>query len=551
MKKYLILFAGCTLLMAACSDFLELDESVYQTTKYQFSTFDRVKQSATNVYSYVQEGLLDVEGTMIDAATDDAVYAWSTGGIKRFYDGSWNGTNLIDDRWASLYSAIAAANYFLDNCPDDFPEAQYQDNYKANLAELKNYPFEVRALRAYFHFELLRRYNRIVIGDRSFTMQEVNTLVPVSYDDASGWIVSECDAVIPSLPKTYLGTEKGEVARVTKGMAMALKARVLLYAASPLNNPGGDAARYLEAAAAAKELIDAGIYKLVSEETTNNADAQGLIFGKWCPVSSDFEAANFPVGFEGGNSGVCPSQNLAEAFDMATGEPFDWNDESMRSRMFVASARDPRFARTLIYNGATFKGQPVQSYVGGRNGRPLDGATPTSYYLRKHIVEATSFVTGSEMSYQHIFPFFRYAEVLLNYAEALAAATQNPDFTGMKGEVEYTLSPREALNAVRARYNMPGITETDYTAFVKRLRNERRVELAFEGHRFWDIRRWKIGAETTKVYGLTITPQNDGSFSYVRSVIQQRGWDDRMNYYPIADAELFKNHNLVQNDGWK
>ena len=472
MKKYLILFAGCTLLMAACSDFLELDESVYQTTKYQFSTFDRVKQSATNVYSYVQEGLLDVEGTMIDAATDDAVYAWSTGGIKRFYDGSWNGTNLIDDRWASLYSAIAAANYFLDNCPDDFPEAQYQDNYKTNLAELKNYPFEVRALRAYFHFELLRRYNRIVIGDRSFTMQEVNTLVPVSYDDAAGWIVSECDAVIPSLPKTYLGTEKGEVARVTKGMAMALKARMLLYAASPLNNPGGDAGRYLEAAAAAKELIDAGIYKLVSEETTNNADAQGLIFGKWCPVSSDFEAANFPVGFEGGNSGVCPSQNLAEAFDMATGEPFDWNDESMRSRMFVASARDPRFARTLIYNGATFKGQPVQSYVGGRNGRPLDGATPTSYYLRKHIVEATSFVTGSEMSYQHIFPFFRYAEVLLNYAEALAAATQNPDFTGMKGEVEYTLSPREALNAVRARYNMPGITETDYAAFVKRLRNE-------------------------------------------------------------------------------
>ena len=115
------------------------------------------------------------------------------------------------------------------------------------------------------------------------------------------------------------------------------------------------------------------------------------------------------------------------------------------------------------------------------------------------------------MSYQHIFPFFRYAEVLLNYAEALAAATQNPDFTGMKGEVEYTLSPREALNAVRARYNMPGITETDYAAFVKRLRNERRVELAFEGHRFWD----------------------------------------RMNFYPIADAELFKNHNLVQNDGWK
>lgn len=549
MKKYLILFAGGTLLMAACSDFLELDESVYQTTKYQFSTFDRVKQSATNVYSYVQEGLLDVEGTMIDAATDDAVYAWSTGGIKRFYDGSWNGTNLIDDRWASLYSAIAAANYFLDNCPDDFPEAQYQDNYKTNLAELKNYPFEVRALRAYFHFELLRRYNRIVIGDRSFTMQEVNTLVPVSYDDAAGWIVSECDAVIPSLPKTYLGTEKGEVARVTKGMAMALKARMLLYAASPLNNPGGDAGRYLEAAAAAKELIDAGIYKLVSEETTNNAVAQGLIFGKWCPVSSD-SRRQFPVGSKAG----IRASAVAEP---RRGHSI-WRRANRRRNRRVDAVADVRCVgtRSALCQDADIQrgdvqGTAVQSYVGGRNGRPLDGATPTSYYLRKHIVEATSFVTGSEMSYQHIFPFFRYAEVLLNYAEALAAATQNPDFTGMKGEVEYTLSPREALNAVRARYNMPGITETDYAAFVKRLRNERRVELAFEGHRFWDIRRWKIGAETTKVYGLTITPQNDGSFSYVRSVIQQRGWDDRMNFYPIADAELFKNHNLVQNDGWK
>ena len=554
MKKSIAILLAAPLLLASCSDFLELNESEYHTVKYQFSTFSRVKQSATNVYGYVRDGLADVEETMLDAATDDAVYVWETNNIKRFYDGSWSPVNLIDDRWDELYAAIAAANYFLENCPEDFPEAKYQDNYAEDLKQLKNYPFEIRALRAYFHFELLKRYRSIVIANRSFTKEEVNTLEPATYDRTVEWIVDECDAIIPSLPVTYSGSYYGEVGRVTRGMAQALKARVLLYAASPLNNPTGDRTRYLRAAAAAKEIIDSGVYSLIDEQTTNNASAKGLIFGKLCPLSSAFEAANFPIGYEGGNTGICPSQNLAEAFDMRNGTVFNRNDEGHWRNLLNASMRDPRFAKTLLYNGALFKDQYIQSYTGGRNGLPLDGASVTSYYLYKHIQEETSFVAGSETYFQHVYPLFRYAEVVLNYAEALGAATQNAAFTGTLDvdgvDVAFDLSPLEALNQVRTRYGMPAIASVvNYDSFETRLRNERRVELAFEGHRFWDIRRWKIGPQTTRLYGLEITNAN-GSISYTRKLVQERIWDDKMYYYPLSEAELYNNRNLIQNEGW-
>lgn len=409
-------------------------------------------------------------------------------------------------------------------------------------------------MRAYFHFELLKRYNSIILGKHSFTKEEVNDLKPVSYAEAVGWIVSECDAVIPVLPTTYSGSYYGEVGRVTRGMAQALKARVLLYAASPLNNPGNDKLPYLKAALAAKELIDSDIYELIDEQTTNNASAQGLIFGKLCPLSSNFETANFPIGYEGGNSGVCPSQNLAEAFDMRNGKSFNCNDVGHWRNQLNASMRDPRFAKTLLYNGAQFKDQYIQSYIGGRNGQPLDGASPTSYYLYKHIQEETSFVAGNETYFQHVYPLFRYAEVFLNYAEALSAATRDALFTGtidVDGKpVEFTLSPLKALNAVRTRYGMPALTSViNYESFEDRLRRERRVELAFEGHRFWDLRRWKIGSQTTRIYGLEITNSN-GVISFTRKLIQERIWQDKMYFYPIAQTERYNNRNLIQNIGW-
>lgn len=551
MKKYIFILMGCMLVTTSCSDFLELNESEYHTKKYQFSTFDNVKKIATNVYGYVEDELANVAGTMIDAASDDAIYAWNTNNLKTLYDGSWSATNLIDDQWSYFYSAINAANYFLENCPPDFPDSKYMDNYKEQMEQLKNYPLEIKALRAYFHFNLLKRYNNIIIADRSFSINEVNGLKPASYNEVTKWIVNECDQLIPLLPATYKNTTRGEIGRTTKGMVMALKARTLLYAASPLNNPTNDKAKWLQAAKAAKELIDSGIYQLAAEETTNNENALGLIFGKWNTVSNEFEKANFPMGYEGGNSGVCPSQNLAEAFEMKDGSMFDWNNEKDRQNMFNPMERDPRLEKTILYNGVNFKGQILESFYNGKNGLPKEGATLTSYYLKKHLKEETSLIAGSETSYQHIFPLFRYAEILLNYAEALVEAEKNPDYKGSEDNVNYTLSPLEAVNRVRNRAGMPDLPSMSHDSFIKRLYNERRIELAFEGHRFWDIRRWKLGRDTKKVYGLHITVQKDGTWNYERKLIQDRVWDDKMYFYPIADSEIFNNNNLIQNTGWK
>ena len=165
MKKYnLLALAACLWMTTACSDFLELNESGYNSVEYQFSTFDRTKAVATNVYGYLKDGYSEVCSTMIDAATDDAVNAWSTNGIKGFYDGSWNTSAPIGDVWEYYYRAIAAANYFIEHCPADFPAAKYQEKYEEKLKELKLYPYEIQALRAYFHFELLKRYKNIIIA---------------------------------------------------------------------------------------------------------------------------------------------------------------------------------------------------------------------------------------------------------------------------------------------------------------------------------------------------------------------------------------------------
>lgn len=542
-----LIYIILALSVASC-DFLNQDEYTYNTTEYQFSTFDNTKAVCSHVYSYLD---VDTEWcwTTMSAATDDAVYAWESNGIKSFYNGTWSSRNTLNDRLAHYYAGIAQANYYLENAPDDFPQTQYLQDYKDRMQQLKNFPFEVRFLRAWYHFELMRRYRNIVIMDHSLSPEEVNDKKPVDFHTATEWIVSELDAIIPSLPESYASFVTGRTNRVTKGAAMAFKARILLYDASPLNNPDGDPDRYVKAAKAAKDVLDSGLYSLVKEKEINNFDARGYIFGVIRSASNGLESTNFPIGVEGGNSGACPSQNLAEAFDMKDGTPFDWNNAEHRALALDASARDPRFAKTLYVNGDKFKGTPLEMWYGGQNAAPKTGATPTSYYLRKVLIEETSFVTGNAISYPHIYPIIRYAEMYLDYAEALFEATGNPDFKGTLSGTDFTMSPLEAVNAVRTRAGV-GILK-DGKDFRKRLHNEHRVEFAFENHRFWDIRRWKEGELTEEILGLSLVlDQESGEISYTRDVVQERPWDDKYYWYPYSEYERYKNHNLIQNPGW-
>ena len=529
--RILGIIALCTAILGglcSCSD-LELGESQYHTKKYQFSDFDKVKEVMTNVYGYLESDFYSFR----ECATDDAVYANSPDTLSKYYDGSWSANNVVDDRWAHYYKGIRAANYLLENCPEDFEIAKWNEQYTYYIEQLKNYPWEARALRAYFHFELLKRYQNIILADRTYTTSEVNSLVPAIYEESVQWIASELEECAKNLPATYSGTYYSELGRVTKGFAQAARARVLLYAASPLNNSATSNLKYAQAAQAAQEIIadctssSSPRYTLMSQKY--NTESKDLIFGVREATSSTYEANNFPVGYEGGNSGTCPTLSLVECFEDG----------------------DPRLADAILRNGDNFKDESVETFYGGKNGQPKDNASPTSFYLKKYIQEATSFTTGKLISYQHIYPLFRYAEVWLNYAEALFEATKNPDFTGSLEGVSYTLSPRAALNTLRAVYSLPeissGLSEVDFRA---RLRNERRVELCFEGHRYWDIRRWKIGDVTKIVEGLDIVRISDNNYKSSRKTVATRYWDDKMYWYPISETEMHKNGNLIQNVGW-
>jgi hypothetical protein len=396
---------------------------------------------------------------------------------------------------------------------------------------------------------LAKRYGDVPLVTRTLSPAEANDLARTPFAEVIDFIVAECDVAIDNLPLDFETVPEKETGRMHKGMAMALKARALLYAASPLHNPGGEAAAWEAAAGAAKALIDSGWYSLPANygAVVNNRNSAGLIYGRRLGEINAFERLQFPIGFEGGNTGTCPTQNLVDAYEMqANGLPIE-DAASGYDPAAPYAGRDPRLAFTVIHNQASWKGVEIEAWEGGRHGAPIANATPTGYYLRKYVDESINLdpTTGQVTAKEHNWCLFRYAEVLLNYAEAMNEAV-GPDNPGNFG-----LSAREAVNAVRQRAGMPdfpgGLSQA---AFRQKLRNERRVELAFEDHRFWDIRRWQTGGETTEIRAMRIIKNPDDSFRYEPYVLENRVWDERMNLYPIPQAELFLNQQLSQNPGW-
>lgn len=175
-------------------------------------------------------------------------------------------------------------------------------------------------------------------------------------------------------------------------------------------------------------------------------------------------------------------------------------------------------------------------------------ASTTGYYLKKYVNNNISFDNGSTVkTAQHSWVIFRYGEILLNYAEAMVNAFDNPDYK----DAEFTISAREAVNELRARpgINMPPIENTDKDGFIARLKNERRVELAFEGHRFWDVRRWKDLDKTKEIYGVSVVKNSDNTFTYTRQLIANHIVNNCMYFYPISNEEIYKNSNLIQMKG--
>ena len=551
-NKIAILLLSAGLLTTTSCDFMDCDESDNYTLQEIQGSYNRVKQFVTSIYGYLPSDFCNMHGAMVDAATDDAIHVYESSAIQRIVNGTWSANYTVDDKFAYYYNAIHDANYYLTTLSGlTFDTWENGDDYQDWMQNYDNYQYQVRFLRAYFYFELVRRYQNVPLITKPLSQTETNQIEPSSAQEVLKFIINECTEIAPKLPIKSTSIAQAENGRATRAMAMALKLRAALYAASPLYNTNGDNAKWTEAAKASHDIIaSAGELGLGLDTYANlfkskNYNSKEVILCRPTGTSKTFEQANYPMGVTGGNTTTCPTENLASAFEMKDGRAFDWNDPTMKANPY--KDRDPRFYLTIVHSGMLWPAKKaVDISEGAANGLPLTNATTTGYYLRKYVDNSISFEAGSTTAAtHHNWILFRYAEVLLNYAEAMIHVNGNCDFK----DATYTMSAREALNAVRKRAGMPEVAACSQDEFLTRVKHERCVEMAFEGQRFWDLRRWKNLDETKNIYAVRIT-HHDGVLSYEKTLLSERSVSNKLYFYPIANVELFKNKKLVQNSGW-
>ena len=559
MKKFIYIILAAALALPACN-LLDFDETsgVYDRDD-MYETYSYAQRMLTNIYSYMPQDLGTIGDAMRDCGSDDAEFGDPDGSVQRFNNGNWSAVSTVDDSW-ELYNGIRCVSEFLESIEKiDFSKYYYDSKYERQMEHVKTFPYQARVLRAFYLFELARRYGDIPVPMKMLTIEEANSIEKTPFDQVIEFIVAECDECAPNLPVTYIGMLDDEYGRATKGFAMAVKTKALLYAASKLHNPEMDVQKWKAAALAAQDVINLGVYVLDSGEKVNTTSSPENILVRMNSESGSFEEYNFPVRFTEGQrtymSGTYPTQNLVDAFQTINGYDVTltadgWvSDDPDFDPARPYDNRDPRFARTILANGMDFKGTKIETFVGGADysATRSDLGTCTGYYLRKYINEATSFIPEAEAEYKHHWVIYRYAETLLTYAEAANEYFKNPAAT----DAELTMSALDVLNQVRLNAQMPPVDAYDYESFVEAVRREWRVEFAFEDHRFWDVRRWNIGATTqTQVDGVNIVETNSG-LEYSRKMVEKRTWADRMNLYPIPKSELFSNPNLnPQNIGW-
>lgn len=543
----------CTVALVGCTDKMDYHEYINYGKEYVFSDFGRTAAFVNNIYSYLDYDLLGT--TSLASACDEAEMALNYSNVLDYTNGNWTALNP-KSQW-NYYTPIRAANYFLENGLNlEFSDLILNQDYEAQMKRYGRYQYEVRLLRAYYYFLLVRAYGDVPFTTKVLTEAEANSLERTPASQVFDFIISECDVVAPQLPVDYskldndaAGGTNPEAGRVTRGAALALKARASLYCASKLFNDSENRDLYKRAATASLDVINyCGENNITLGKYTDlwgadNWKASEMIFVRRVGDTDDPERTNFPIGMENAKSGNCPTQTLVDAYEMKNGGEPNQKDPY--------TGRDPRFAMTIAVNGDKWPNtnpNPLEIYTGGRDAAPVPYATPTGYYVKKYVDGATDIsASTSSGGKRHSWITFRLGEFLLNYAEATFKYFGSADIK----DAELTMTAREAVNKVRKRtgVDMPDFPEgMSSSDFWSRYKNERMVELAFEGHRFWDVRRWKEGGFTS-IGRMLITKNSDDSFTYTRS-IKALVWDDKMYFYPIPDSEIRKNPNLKQNPGW-
>jgi hypothetical protein len=547
---------------------------------YIFNPLDSAGKNAQSyllgVYATVKFGHNRVGGDYLDAASDDAVSS-KTGVVQvtQLATGAYSAQTMPNDErvweetnaggnFSSYWSGIRTANMFINNIGVVPVKGQLPNGLSTRWV----WQSEARFLRAYCYFELVKRFGGVpLLGDKVYTIEDNVQLPRASFADCIKYIVNECSAIKDSLLTYPLADPNSDNYRPTKGAALALKARVLLYAASPLFNGGNidptnpltgytdfSNDRWLQAANAAQAVINLNTYKL-------NADYKSIflvqnniedIFIRPGSTSLNVESNNGPVGYAvGGNGNTSPTQELVNSFPMQNGlpitDPASGYSQSDPYGTFTSAKRDPRLTANIFYNGAPWLNTAVQIYEGGQSKPNLNQQqTVSGYYMRKFM--GLSETSNSLVNHPLDWVILRYAEVLLSFAEA-------------RNEVE-TAPQTDVYNqlyAIRARAGIaPGTSGTyglkaNMTQVEMRaaIQNEWRIEFAFEEHRYFDIRRWKL-AETVMNQphtGVTIT-KIGSNLTYSPITILTTTFAKKQYLYPIPYNEVAKNPNMKQNPGW-
>jgi len=571
--------------LTSCEDsfgsFLDKQPSNELTEKQVFGDWSLMEQFHFDTYNFLRHGACRINNSWLDAATDLAETSYATGGVRTTFNiGNYYGSDgaaELSDTWEHYYRGIRKCNMIINRI-DSVPKSPDLSNEKY-LQDKTNYTSEARFLRVWFYWELFLRYGPVPIvtevldpdGDLLSKYTDRPTVKEFVVDFLLKEL-NECESGLLTYEDAWNSTYAG---RIGQPMARALASRIKLYMASPRYS-AESGVTWQEASDAAKSFIDTygSKFALFTEETTdgilpyNNAllrttyldKNKEIIFFRndvavgWSAIQNDT-----PVG-EGGKGGLCPSQNLVDMYDMidgsspfstydATGAPVYNSNEQLTvnaasgySDATMWKGRDKRLEATVLYQGTKW-GNGTINVIKGQRDNPIGNAnaTPTGYYVRKYIPEAilSSVHTGTS---RRLWTFIRYAEIMLNYAEALN------EVQGPSTEV-YNM-----LDQIRHRSGITGsvANRSDLTSSKEAMRNfihkERTIELAFEEHRAWDVRRWNVAVEALSrpIYGIDVA--TNGTIS--RKTAQKRIFEKKMYLYPIPEGEVWKT-NIENNPDWK
>lgn len=579
-KKYTVVFLLTLCFISCKKDFLERTPGVALTEDEIFADPAQAAKFADNAYNYLITKYVrfnDHRGTTAQAS-DEAVSGNSEGTVTSLNRGLYHehstqaSLNDIGDVWKLMYKGIAIHVKMLARIASVPPSP----NATVLIFDPKRVEGEMRFLRALSYFELTKRFGGVPIIDKVYGPLDELNLPRSTYDQVTKYILDDLEIAI-----TKLGTDAeygaSNYGRPTIGAALALKARVLLYAASPLNNPTNDKAKWKAAADAAAEVMkgDAGLARQTYALQPTYGDILNLpnspeyimirIKGNTPLAGEMMQDFSMSPGSGGAQGQMNPTQNHVDMYEMANGKAIT-DPTSGYNPATPYVGREPRFYNNIVYNDLPWQGRRIQVYstITNVNGVPtttygLDWNpgnityTATRYYCKKYWPEVYRTVGGSTTLLNYI--YFRYAEILLNYAEA-----QN-EFLGAPDASVY-----DAIVKIRARAGITkgagvygyGLKDVMTTAEMREvIRHERAIELSFEDHRWYDIMRWKIGATTIAVpmKGMDVFKNANGTFTY--NVITlgagfQKTWTEKQNLYPVPRTEIYKSKGvLTQNPGWE